>query len=160
VEWTPEPRRDGEASVGIGDGVIGLRRMEHPCGDNKRGGVDDDGGGRVSGDCRRWCGHRSCDKHGRDGEAGVGVGDGAIESRKMEHPRGNEERGWSNCFDGSRRWERRVIGGDLGMQGSEESGGSRKRRGGEVAAMDTNCREQDGDAANGEMIRSTAKEKE
>ena len=54
------------------------------------GGVDDDGRGRVGGDCRRWCGHRSCNEHGRDGEAGVGVGDGMIESRKMEHPRGNE----------------------------------------------------------------------
>ena len=66
--------------------------MEHPCGDNERGGVDDDGGGRVGGDCRRlvWT---PGDKHGRDGEAGVGVSDGAIESRKMEHPRGNEERG-------------------------------------------------------------------
>ena len=48
------------------------------------------GGGR----CRR-SGHRSRDEHGRDGEAGIGVGDGAIGSRMREHPRGDDERGRS-----------------------------------------------------------------
>ena len=46
------------------------------------------------------------------------------------------------------------------MQGSEEGGGSRTRRGGEAAAVDANCRGRDDDAANGEKIRSTAKETE
>ena len=44
--------------------------------------------------------------------------------------------------------------------GSEEGGGSRKRRGGEAAAVDANRWGRDGDAANGEMIWSNAKEKE
>jgi hypothetical protein len=122
--------------------------------------VDDDEGGGVGGDCRRRSGHRSRDKHGRDGEAGVGVGDGAIGSRRIEHPCGNDERGRSDRFDRSRRWERRVIGGGEGMQGSEEGGGSRKRGGGEVAAVDANRWGRDGDAANCEMIRLPAKEKE
>ena len=46
-----------------------------------------------------------------------------------------------------------------GLRHAGERGG-RREQGGEVAAMDKNCREQDGDAANGEMIWSTAKEKE
>ncbi len=46
------------------------------------------------------------------------------------------------------------------MQGSEEGGGSRTTRGGEAAAVDANCRGRDGDIANGEKIRSTAKETE
>ena len=93
--------------------------------------MDVDGGEGVGGDCRLRSGHRSRNKHGRDGEAGVGVGDGAIGSRGMEHPRGDDVRGRSDRFDGSRRWERRVIGGGEGMQGSEEGDMSRKRRGGE-----------------------------
>ena len=36
--------------------------------------VDDDGGGGVGGGCRRRSGYRSRDEHGRDGEAGIGVG--------------------------------------------------------------------------------------
>ena len=91
--------------------------------------VDDDGGGGVGGDCRRRSGHRSLNKHGWDGEAGVGVGDGVIGSRRMEHPRGDDEKGRSDRFNRSRRWERRVIGWGKGMQGSKEGGGSRKRRG-------------------------------
>jgi hypothetical protein len=34
------------------------------------------GGGGVGGDCRRRSGHQSRDKHWRDGEASIGVGDG------------------------------------------------------------------------------------
>ena len=75
-------------------------------------------------------GHWSRDEHGRDGEAGVGVGNRAIGSRRREHPCGNAKRGRSGCFDGSRRRERRVIGGGEGTQGSEEGGRSRTRRGG------------------------------
>jgi hypothetical protein len=86
--------------------------------------VDDDGGGGVGGG-RRWrSGHRSSDEHGRDGEAGIGVGDGAIGSRMREHPRGNDERRRSGRFDGSGRREMRVIGGGEGTQGSKEGGGS------------------------------------
>ena len=76
--------------------------------------VDDDGGG----------GHRSRDENGRDGEAGIGVGDGAIGSRMREYPHGNDERGRSGRFDGSGRREMRVIGGGEGTQGSKEGGGS------------------------------------
>jgi hypothetical protein len=55
--------------------------------------VDDDGGGGVGGG-RRWqSGHRSRDEHGRDGEAGIGVGDSAIGSRMREHPHGDDEKG-------------------------------------------------------------------
>ena len=86
--------------------------------------VDDDGGGCVGGGRRRRSGHRSRDEHGRDGEAGIGVGDGAIGSRTREHPRGDDERGWSGRFDGSGRREMRVIGGGEGTQGSKEGGGS------------------------------------
>ena len=86
--------------------------------------VDDDGGGGVGGG-RRWrSGHWSRDEHGRDGEAGIGVGDGAIGSRMREHPRGDDERGRSGRFDGSGRREMRVIGGGEGTQGSKEGGGS------------------------------------
>ena len=92
--------------------------------------VDNDGVGGVGGGRRRRSGHRSRDKHGRDGEADVGAGDGVIGLRRREHPRGNDKSGRSGRFDGSRRWERRVIGGGEGMQGSEEGGGSRTRRGG------------------------------
>jgi hypothetical protein len=41
--------------------------------------VDDYGGGCVGGGRCRRSGHRSLDKHGRDGEAGIGVGDGAMD---------------------------------------------------------------------------------
>jgi hypothetical protein len=41
-----------------------------------------------------------------------------------EHPRGDDERGWSGRFDGSRRREMRVIGGGEGTQGSKEGDGS------------------------------------
>ena len=85
--------------------------------------VDDDGGGCVGGRCRR-SGHRSRDKHGRDGEAGIGIGDGAIGSRMREHPRGDNKRGRSGRIDGSGRREMRVIGGGEGTQGSKEGGGS------------------------------------
>jgi hypothetical protein len=92
--------------------------------------MDDEGGGGVGSDCRWRNGHRSRDKHGRDGEAGVGVSYGAIRSRRMKHPCSDDKRGQSDHFNRSRRWERRVIGGGKGMLGSEEGGGSRKRRGG------------------------------
>jgi hypothetical protein len=86
--------------------------------------VNDNGGGCVSGG-RRWrSGHRSRDEHGRDGEAGIGVGDGAIGSRMREHPRGDDEKGRSGRFDGSGRREMRVISGGEGTQGSKEGGGS------------------------------------
>jgi hypothetical protein len=92
----------------------------------KKGGrrrTTDDGGGGVGG--RRWrSGHRSRNEHGRDGDAGIGVGDGAIGSRMREHPRGDDERGRSGRFDGSGRREMRVIGGGEGTQGSKEGGGS------------------------------------
>ncbi len=53
--------------------------------------MDDDGGGGVGGG-RRWrSGHRSRNEHGRDGEAGIGVGDGVIGSRMREHPHGDDE---------------------------------------------------------------------
>ena len=92
----------------------------------KKGGrqrTTDDGGGGVGG--RRWrSGHRSRNEHGRDGEAGIGVGDGAIGSKMREHPRCDDERGRSGRFDGSGRREMRVIGGGEGTQGSKEGGGS------------------------------------
>jgi hypothetical protein len=88
--------------------------------------VDDDGGGCVGGGRRRRSGHRSRDEHGRDGEAGIGVGDGAIGSRMREHPRGDNERGRSSRFNGSGRREMRVIGGGEGTQGSKEGGGSKQ----------------------------------
>ena len=122
--------------------------------------VDDNGVGGVGSGRRRRSGHQSRDEHGRDGEADVDFGDGVIGLRTREHPRGNDKRGRSGRFDWSRRWERRVIGGVEGMQGSKEGGGSRTRRGGEAAAMDANCRGRDGDAASGEKIRSTTKEEE
>ena len=122
--------------------------------------VDDDGGGGVGGGRRRRSGRRSRDEHGWDCEADVGVGDGVIRLRRREHPCGNDERGRSCRFDENRRWERRLIGGGEGMQGSKEGGRSRMRRGGEAAAADANCRGRDGDAANGEKIQSTAKETE
>ena len=86
--------------------------------------VDGDGGGDVGGGRCQRSEHRSRDKHGRDGEAGIVVGDGAIGSRRREHPRSGDARGWSGRFDGSRRREMRVIGGGEGMQGSKEGGGS------------------------------------
>jgi hypothetical protein len=86
--------------------------------------VDDDGGGCVGGGRRRRSGHRTRDEHGRDGETGISVGDGAIGSRMREHPRSDEERGRSGRFGGSRRREMRVIGGGKGTQGSKEGGGS------------------------------------
>ena len=86
--------------------------------------MDDNGGGCVGGSCRRRSGRRSRNEHGRHGEAGIGVGDGVIGSRMREHPRGNDERGWSGRIDGSGRREMRVIGGGEGTQGSKEGGGS------------------------------------
>jgi hypothetical protein len=102
--------------------------------------VDDNGGGCVGGG-RRWrSGHRSRDDHKRDGEAGIGVGDGAIGSRMREHPRGNNERGRSGRFNfdggakacmgarmaaGASR-TRRGVGS--GCRGCESSGAGRRRR--------------------------------
>ena len=126
--------------------------------------VDDDGGGGVGGGRCRRSGHRSCDKHRRDDEAGIGVGDGAIGSRRREHPRGDDKKGRNRRFDGSGRREMRVIGGGEGTLVSTEGGRQREQAGrggeGEAAAMDANCQGQDGNAANREMIRKTAKEKE
>ena len=119
------------------------------------------GGGRC-----QQSGHRSRDEHGWDSEAAItdGVGDGAIGSRMREHPRGDDKRGRSGRFDGSGRREMRVIGGGEGTQDAGEQGGRRERAGqggeGEAAAVDANRQGQDGDAANGEMIRKTAAEKE
>ena len=81
--------------------------------------MDDDGVRGVGGGHRRRSGRRSRDEHGRDGKADVGVGDGVIGLRRREHPRGNnnDKRGRSGLFDGSRRWERRVIRSGEGMQG-------------------------------------------
>jgi len=90
--------------------------------------LDDDVDGGVGGGRCQRSGHRSRDEHERDGEAGIGIGYGAIGSRRREHPRGDDERGWSGHFDGSRRWGMRVIGGGEGMQGSKEGNGSRTRR--------------------------------
>ncbi len=86
--------------------------------------VDDNGGECVGGGRRRRGVHRSRDEHGRDGEAGIGVGDDAIGSRMREHPRGGDKRGRSGRFDGSGRREMRVIDGGKGTQGSKEGGGS------------------------------------
>jgi len=103
------------------------------------------------------------DEHGRDSEARIGIGDGVIGSRGREHPRSDDERGRNGRFDGSGRREMRVIGGGEGTQGSKEGSVRQERAGrggeGEAAAMDTNCQGQDGDATNGEKIRTTAKEK-
>jgi hypothetical protein len=90
--------------------------------------VDGDGGGDVGGGRCQRSEHRSRDKHGRDGEAGIVVGDGAIGSRSREHNRGDNERGQSGCFDRSGRIEMRVIGGGEGegTQGSKEGGGSKQ----------------------------------
>jgi len=88
--------------------------------------VDDYGGGGVGGGRCRRSGHRSRDEHGRDGHAGIGVGDGAIGSRMMEHPHGDDERRRSGRFDGSGRRSMRVIGGGEGTQGSKEGGGSKQ----------------------------------
>ena len=88
--------------------------------------MDDDGGGGVGGG-RRWqSGHRSRNERGRDGEAGIGVGDGAIGSRRREHTCSDDERGRSGRFDGSGRREMRVIGRGQGTQGSKEGGGSKQ----------------------------------
>ena len=57
----------------------------------------------------------------------------------------------------------RVIGRGEGTQGCKEGGGRRERAGrggeGEAAAVDANRQGQDGNAANGEKIWMTAKEK-
>ena len=82
--------------------------------------VDDNEGRCVGGSRRRRSGHRSRDKHGRDGEAGIGISDGAIGSRMREHPRGDDKRGRSGRSDGSGRREMRVIGRGEGTQGSME----------------------------------------
>ncbi len=88
--------------------------------------MDDNGGGCVGGG-RRWrSGHRSRDEHGRDGDAGIGIGDGAIGSRMREHPHGDNKRGGSGRFDGSGRREMRVISRGEGTQGSKEGGGSKQ----------------------------------
>jgi len=58
----------------------------------------------------------------------------------------------------------RVIGRGEGTQGCKEGGGRRERAGrggeGKAAAVDANRQGQDGNAANGEKIRTTAKENE
>ena len=58
----------------------------------------------------------------------------------------------------------RVIGGGEGTQGSKEGGGRREQAGrggeGEAAAVDTHRQGQDGDAINGEKIRTTVGEGE
>ena len=60
--------------------------------------------------------------------------------------------------------EERNEGDRRGRRHAGEQGGRRERAGqggeGEAAAVDANRQGQDGDAANGEMIRKTAKEKE
>jgi len=61
--------------------------------------VDNNGGRGVGGGHCRRSGHRSRDEHRRDGEAGIGVGDSAIGSRRREHTHGDEERGWSGHFN-------------------------------------------------------------
>ena len=66
------------------------------------------------------------DEHGQDGEAGIGVGYGAIGSRRREHPLGGGKRGRNGRFDGSAMREMRVIGGGEGTQGSKEGGGRRE----------------------------------
>ena len=71
--------------------------------------VNNDGGGGVGGGRRRRSGHWSRDE--RDGDAGIGVGDGAIGSRRREHTRGDDKRERIGHFDGSGRREMRVIGG-------------------------------------------------
>ena len=88
--------------------------------------MDDDGGGCVGGGRCRWSGHRSRNEHGRDGEAGIGVGDGVIGSRMREHPRGDDERGQSGRINGSGMREMRVIDGGEGTQGSKEGSGSKQ----------------------------------
>jgi len=99
-------------------------------------------------------GAATCDEHGRDGEAGIGVGDGALGSWRREHP--NDERGRNGRFDGSGRREMRVIGGGEGTQGCKEGGERRERAGrggeGEAAAVDANRQGQDGGAVNEEKI--------
>ena len=112
--------------------------------------MDDNGGRGIGGECCWWSGRQSRDKHGRDGEAGIGVGDRAIGSRRMEHPCGDDKRGRSNHFDMSRRWERRVIGAGEGMKESKEGGGNEKWSGGEAAAVDANHRGWDADIALGD----------
>jgi hypothetical protein len=96
--------------------------------DNGRGGGV---GGGVGGSRLRQSGHWSRDNHWRDGEADGSVGDGAIGSRRRDHSCGEDKRGRIGRFDGSRRREKRVIGGGEGMQRSVEDGVSRTRRGGE-----------------------------
>ncbi len=86
--------------------------------------MDDDRGGCVGSGRRQRSGHRSRNEHGRDGEAGIGVGDGVIGSRMREHPSGDNKRGQSGRIDGSGRREMRVIGGGKCTQGSKEGGGS------------------------------------
>ena len=60
-------------------------------------------------------------------------------------------------------WEERNEGDRQGRRHAGEQGGRRERAGqggeGEVAAVDANRQGQDGDAANGEKIWTTAKEK-
>ena len=48
AEWRNEHGWDGEAGIGVGDGVIGSRMREHPSGDNERG-----RSGRIDGSGRR-----------------------------------------------------------------------------------------------------------
>ena len=48
AEWRNEHGWDGEAGIGVGDGVIGSRMREHPRGDDERG-----RSGRIDGSGRR-----------------------------------------------------------------------------------------------------------
>ena len=51
-----EHGRDGEAGIGVDDGVIGSRMREHPSGDNERG-----RSGRIDGSGRR---ETNCERNG------------------------------------------------------------------------------------------------
>ena len=119
--------------------------------------MDDDGGGGVGGGRCRRSGHWSRDEHGQDGEAGIGVGNGVIGSRIREHPaHGDDKRGGAVASMGE--------GDPQGRRHAGEQGGRRERAGqggeGEAAAVvDANHQGQDGDAANGEKIWTTAKDK-
>ncbi len=53
-----------------------------------------------------------------------------------------------------------MIGGGKACRGAMRVAGAGRGGGGKVAAVDANCRGRDGDDANGEKIRSTAKETE
>ena len=89
--------------------------------------VDNDrGGGGGSSRCRR-SGHQSRDERGRDGEAGIGVNDSTIGSRRREYPHGNDmEEG-----EEGGQWRQRHAGERGGWEQDEEGGGG-------AAAIDLN----------------------